>query len=185
MIGTQPYGDHGTLDDPSLEEFWSTASDCGAVVYVHPMIPCGDDRVLDIGTLNAVGRISDSIVALGRLVLSGHLLKYQGVKCIASHGGGALPLIAGRLARAAEINEKWSDPYASLRRLYADSIVFDSRALEFTAQLLGASRVMMGSDAPFPIGDLHPSRIIERARLSQSEKLMILDSNARALFIRT
>ena len=37
MIGTQPKGGHGNLDDPDLDPFWQTASELGAVIYMHPM----------------------------------------------------------------------------------------------------------------------------------------------------
>lgn len=182
MIGTQPDGCGGVLDDARLDEFWATASERNAVVYIHPMIPCGDQRVQDIGRLNALGRISDATVAVGRLLLSGHLIRYPGLHCIVSHGGAALPYIVGRLGRAAEINHDWSDPYASLRRLYTDSIVFDSRALEFLVNVIGADRVMLGTDAPFPIGDSHPSWVVERTRLTTHEKQMILSLTAQGLF---
>ncbi len=37
--------------------------------------------------------------------------------------------------------------------LYTDSILRDPRVLRFVVEMIGADRVMMGSDMPFPIGD--------------------------------
>ena len=39
MIGTQPFGDHGNLDDPQLDEFWATAAELGAIARIKNMQP--------------------------------------------------------------------------------------------------------------------------------------------------
>ena len=101
MIGTLPKGVRGgNLDDPSLDPFWETASRLGAAVYLHPMFVCGEARLADYDLVNAIGRLVDSSIAVSRLLYSGHLLKYTGLKFILSHGGAALPFALGRLARS-------------------------------------------------------------------------------------
>ncbi|HEY0909367.1 MAG TPA: amidohydrolase family protein, partial [Bradyrhizobium sp.] len=59
MIGTQPKGKGGVLDDPSLNVFWETANELGSIIFIHPVFESGDDRVHDYGMANAVGRITD------------------------------------------------------------------------------------------------------------------------------
>ena len=103
MIGTQPHGSSGNLDDPDLDQFWEAASSLKATVYLHPMFGCGDPRLLDFGMINATGRGIDTTIAVARLLFSGHFLKYPGMNFILSHGGGALPYMLGRLARNVEI----------------------------------------------------------------------------------
>ena len=44
--------------------------------------------------VNAIGRLVDSSIAVSRLLYSGHLLKYSGLKFVVSHGGAALPFYA-------------------------------------------------------------------------------------------
>ena len=95
MIGTQPRGDAGVLDDPSLEPFWAAAHERGAVLYVHPMYVTSDARVVDYDMVNAVGRLADTTVAVARILFSGHVLKYSGAKLILSHGGAALVTYIG------------------------------------------------------------------------------------------
>ena len=56
MVGTQPKGEGGALDDPDLEPFWEVASARKATLFVHPMFACGDDRLNDYDLVNAVGR---------------------------------------------------------------------------------------------------------------------------------
>ena len=45
MIGTQPKGVGGVLDDPSLASFWEAADRRGAVIFIHPVFESGDNRV--------------------------------------------------------------------------------------------------------------------------------------------
>ena len=99
MIGTLPKGMSGNLDDPTLDPFWQTASDLKAAVFMHPMFLCGEPRLADYDLVNAIGRLADTSIAVSRLLFSGHLLKFPGMKFVLSHGGAALPYALGRLAR--------------------------------------------------------------------------------------
>lgn len=182
MIGTQPFGTSGTLDDPGLDEFWETAAELGAVIYIHPMFPCGETRISDYGLLNAVGRITDSSVAVSRLIYSGHLLRYPTIKFVVSHGCAALPLLYGRLKRNFTISPKLADPEQSMRQLYGDSVIFDPDALEFVVRKLGPGRIMLGSDYPFPIGDPDPLTVVRTSSLSDEEKASIADRTASVVF---
>jgi aminocarboxymuconate-semialdehyde decarboxylase len=183
MIGTLPKGIGGNLDDPSLDPFWSTASTLGAAVYLHPMFICGEPRLNDYDLVNAIGRLADTSIAVSRLLFSGHLLKFSGLKFILSHGGAALPFALGRLARNHQISQgKYADPRKGFEAMYFDSCVFDADALEFLAKKAGTDRVMLGSDMPFPIGHAEPAKIVQAAGLSPAEAASITGGLARTLF---
>ncbi len=184
MIGTQPKGFGGTLDDPSLDPFWSVASDRGAVVYIHPMYVCGDDRLGDYDLVNAVGRLTDTTIAVTRLLYSGHAQKYPGAKIVLSHAGGCLPFALGRLKRNFTMSpdKKLADPEESFRRMYYDTVMFDPDGLEFLVKKSGADRVMLGSDQPFPIGDPKPLDVVRNAKLSEPDKKAILGDTALRVF---
>jgi len=79
MIGTQPKGNRGALDDPDLDPFWEVTSGRKATVFVHPMFGCGDDRLNGFDLINAVGRATDTITAMARLLYSGHLQRFPGM----------------------------------------------------------------------------------------------------------
>src|SRR5262249_6766129 len=132
-------------------------------LFVHPMFVCGDDRVNDYDLVNAVGRLSDTSIALARLLFSGHLERYSGVNLVISHGGAALPYALGRFKRNNAIHKgEYADAEVSFRRLYFDTVLFDPRALRFLCEVAGVEKVVLGSDYPFPIGDLEPTKIVDQ-----------------------
>ena len=180
MIGTLPKGQGGNLDDPNLDPFWQAASDLKAAVVLHPMFLCGEPRLAEYDLVNAIGRVADTSIAVARLLFSGHLLKFPGVKLVLSHGGAALPFVLGRLARNFTIAQgKYADPRAGFEALYFDSVVFDVDAFEFLAKKSGPGRIMLGSDMPFPIGDLEPQKLIHAAHVDAKERDAILGGTAQ------
>jgi aminocarboxymuconate-semialdehyde decarboxylase len=143
----------------------------------------GDDRVHDYGMANAVGRITDTLIAMSRLIYSGAVTRYTNAKIVAGIGGAALPYVVGRLRRNYSLDkEKLGDPDAALAALYYDTIVQDPRTLRFLADVVGAERIMMGSDMPFPIGDLAPLKIVAETSFSDTERSAINGGLAARLF---
>jgi aminocarboxymuconate-semialdehyde decarboxylase len=183
MIGTQPKGKGGVLDDPSLLPFWETANNLGSIIFIHPVFESGDDRVHDYGMANAVGRITDTLIAMSRLIYAGHVTRFANMKVVAGIGGAALPYVIGRLRRNYSLDkDKLGDPDAALAAMYYDTIVQDTRTLRYLADIVGADRIMMGSDMPFPIGDLAPLKIVEETSFTDAERAGINGGVVQKLF---
>jgi aminocarboxymuconate-semialdehyde decarboxylase len=183
MIGTQPKGVGGTLDDGGLNPFWEVASARHATIFLHPMYICGDERLNGYDLLNAVGRLTDTTIAMARLLFSGHLTRFPGVTLVVSHGGGAVPYALGRLRRNRTIHaEGCADPLDGFRRLYFDTVLFEPQALRFLCDIAGADRVVLGSDYPFPIGDPEPVQVVDDTPLTETERRAILGETAARIF---
>jgi len=183
MIGTQPKGKGGVLDDVSLKPFWEAANSLGSIIFIHPVFESGDDRVHDYGMANAVGRITDTLIAMSRLIYAGHVTRYRDMKVVAGIGGAALPYVIGRLRRNYSLDkDKLGDPDAALAAMYYDTIVQDPRTLRYLADIVGAGRIMMGSDMPFPIGDLAPLKIVQETSFSDAERASINGGLVQKLF---
>jgi len=114
------------------------------------------------------------LIAISRLIYAGHVTRYSKAKIVAGIGGAALPYVIGRLRRNYSLDkDKLGDPDAALAAMYYDTIVQDTRALRYLADIVGADRIMMGSDMPFPIGDLVPLKIVQDTQFSDAERSSI------------
>jgi len=182
MIGTLPRGIGSVLDAPDLDPFWAAADELGAVVHIHPSFDAGDVRVNAFGLQNAVGRISDAIVAVARLLYSGHVTRYANAKFVVSMGAAGLPFVLGRMKRNQQITPGISDPIEALGRIYTDTILHDPRVLRFVISMMGADRIMLGSDMPFPIGDAEPMKIVTEAGVTAEQAASINGGLAARLF---
>jgi aminocarboxymuconate-semialdehyde decarboxylase len=182
MIGTLPLGLGSGLDHADLDPFWATADETGAFVHIHPSFDAGDLRVNDFGLANGLGRVTDAMIAIARLISAGHVAKYKNAKIFAPIGGAGLPFVIGRLKRNHAITPGIGDPVEALSRIYTDSIVHDVRVLKFVIEMMGTERLMMGSDMPFPIGDHEPGRIVADAGLTKEQTASINGGLAAKLF---
>jgi aminocarboxymuconate-semialdehyde decarboxylase len=182
MIGTLPRGVGSVLDRADLDAFWAAADDTSAVIHIHPSFDAGDVRVNDYGLANAVGRITDAMVAVARLVSTGHVTRYRNARIVVPMGAAGLPFLLGRLTRNHQVTPGTGDPVEAIARLYTDTIVHDERVLQFVIRMLGPDRLMMGSDSPFPIGDLEPMRIVAAAGLTPEQAASVHGGLAAKLF---
>ena len=182
MIGTLPRGVGSTLDAADLDPFWQAADETGAFIHIHPSFDAGDVRVNDFGLANGVGRITDAVVTMARLISAGHIAKYRQAKFFAPMGAAALPFVLGRLKRNHTITPGIGDPVEALGAIYTDTILHDARVLKFVVEIMGTEKLMMGSDMPFPIGDLEPMKIVADAGLNAAQTASINGDLAARLF---
>ncbi len=183
MIGTQPRGATGVLDDPDLDAFWEVASARKATLFVHPTFGARDDRLKAYGLVSAIGRLTDTSIAVARLLFSGHLLRYPDVNLVLSHGGAALPMALGRLRKSFSTSPADNaDPVEGFRKLYFDTVVYDAATLRFIREIAGADRIVMGTDQPFAIGESDPVTFVESCGFTPTEQASIVGGAARKLF---
>jgi aminocarboxymuconate-semialdehyde decarboxylase len=180
MIATRAGGRE--LDHPDFTPLWEAAHESGAIVFLHPGFGAASQRYEDFGLVNGLARLEDTTVTLARVLHAGVPARFPGMKLVVAHGGAALPYVLGRLTRNHLLHrDSTADPVESFAQLYFDTVLFDPAALEFLVRKAGAGRVLLGSDYPFPIGDLSPRGIVESAALTPEERSRILGSSAAAL----
>jgi aminocarboxymuconate-semialdehyde decarboxylase len=149
MIGTLPRGVGSTLDAADLDPFWQAADETAAFIHIHPSFDAGDVRVNDFNLANGVGRITDAVVTMARLIAAGHVMKYKNAKFFAPMGAAALPFVLGRLKRNATITPGIGDPVEALGRIFIDSIVHFAGVLTLFVEMLGTERMLVGYDITF------------------------------------
>jgi len=153
--------DGRSLTDKAFASIWKEIDRRALPVLVHPTAPPGTKEldVIKYNLIASVGFMFDTTLAVSRMILDGFFDCYPKLKLIASHGGGTLPYIAGRLDMCFDnmpaCREKISaKPSSYLKRIYYDSVVFTQEALELAVKVGGETNVLYGSDYPHNIGDM-------------------------------
>jgi aminocarboxymuconate-semialdehyde decarboxylase len=73
-------------------------------------------------------------------------------------------------------------PIDYLRRFYYDTVGYNDDVLDYLVRVIGADRVMLGSDYCFPIAYERPVEIVtDHPTLDAATKAAIVDGNARRL----
>jgi aminocarboxymuconate-semialdehyde decarboxylase len=107
-----------------------------------------------------------------------------------AHGGGSFPFWLGRMENAwhkvrGVVGTSEYPPSHYIGRFYVDSVVFDERALRLLVDTVGADRVVVGSDYPYPLGERPAGGVVRKASFLDDEtREKILAANARTFLGR-
>lgn len=155
-VGTTAAG--RCLDEPELEPFWAELDRREATVFVHPVgTPDTFGPGLDGYFLSPnLGGPAEAAIATARLVLSGLTSRHRRIRFVIAVMGGTLPYLWRRFEqnaafalKAGLLRTDVEDPRAELSRLYYDTTLTDDpAAIALAARMLGADRLVFGTDAP-------------------------------------
>ncbi|GII97448.1 amidohydrolase family protein [Sinosporangium siamense] len=177
------------LDDGALHEFLNHCAHVGLPVLVHPWDMLGADRMRRHMLSWLVGMPAETHLSILGMILSGAFERIsQSLKLCFCHGGGSFAYLLGRADNAWHNRDlvradSPRPPSEYVSRFYVDSAVFDPRALRLLIDVMGADRVMLGTDYPFPLGELEPGSAVRACPgLSDADTERILGGNARDFF---
>jgi aminocarboxymuconate-semialdehyde decarboxylase len=176
------------LDDPSFEPFFTAVQKLEMFLFVHPLEGGGDagDPLAPI-LGNVLQFTYRTTMMIERMILKGMFEQYPNLRLCLSHGGGLLAFNIWRLDHSYGLRPELKrsvpqKPSEYLRRFYFDTIVHSVAALEFLVKIVGADRVVMGTDYPMAMGDFEPVKKLASANLTAAERELILGQNSlRAL----
>jgi aminocarboxymuconate-semialdehyde decarboxylase len=172
------------LDDAGIVTFLHHCANENAAVLVHPWEMFGRDRMPKYMMPWTVGMPAETQLSVVAMVLSGAFDRLpDSLRICFAHGGGSFAFLLGRLENAwhhhpVARGDSEHPPSHYLNRFYTDSAVFDQRALQFLVGTMGADRVMLGSDYPFPLGEERVGSLIRQSNLPQHIKAKLLGGNA-------
>lgn len=174
------------LDDPIFEPFFAAAQRLELLLFVHPLeggLDADDPLAPVIG--NVLHFTFRTTLMIERMILKGVFEKYPNLRLCLSHGGGLLAFNIWRLdhsyALRADLQKKIPQkPSDYLKKIYFDTIVHSVLALQYLVQVVGAERVVIGTDYPMGMGDFEAVKKVLALDLSSREREQILGGNAAA-----
>jgi aminocarboxymuconate-semialdehyde decarboxylase len=173
------------LDDAGIVAFLQHAAALGVPVFVHPWDMPGTSRTNRWMAQWLVGMPAETHLSLLAMVLGGVFDRIgPELRICFAHGGGSFPFWVGRTdnawrERADVVGVSEQPPSAYLDRFLVDSVVFDEPALRLLVERMGAERVLLGTDYPYPLGEQEPGALIRRAGfLTDAERALLLSGNA-------
>ena len=170
------------LDDPMFEPLWATAEELGAFMFVHPNNVAGADRLKSYYLANLIGNPLDTTIAAASLYFGGVMDRYPKLKVMLAHGGGFTPYQAARWEHGWKVRPEpkkfiKTQPKNIAGRFIYDTILHSDKTLEAMIGLVGADKVMLGSDYPYDMAMLDCVAHVRGLKISDADKTAILQGN--------
>jgi aminocarboxymuconate-semialdehyde decarboxylase len=174
------------LHDARFEPIFQAAVDLNAPLFVHPADPLGKDRTREFELTIVAGYLFDSTINILNMICSGFLDRWPALKLVCAHGGAFSPALRARMQREVDTNPQLSSALKRpvgdyLRRLYFDSICFEPAMLRYVVDVVPVEHLMLGSDAPFPLGEPHPVEFVRNALPAEQADLILKNNFERML----
>jgi aminocarboxymuconate-semialdehyde decarboxylase len=172
------------LNAPELFPFFEAAEKLGASLFVHPWDMMGTDKMKQYWLPWLVGMPAETSLAICSMIFGGVFERLPNLKVAFAHGGGSFPSTIGRIEHGFNVRpdlvavDNPHNPKNYLRNFYLDTLVHDASMLDYLLGLFGADRLALGTDYPFPLGELEPGKLIEGMPYDAAVKEQLLSGSA-------
>lgn len=176
------------LTDPRFRPFFEEADRRNLFILIHPMLPVGmAEQLKDYVLGPLVGFPFDSTLAVARMCFDGLFRDFPNIRFLVPHLGGAIPSLLPRLdqgfrdfpACRAKIDQP---PSFYLKKLYFDTVSAGPSTVSFVRELVGAGRIVFGSDYPHLPGSMSGSvSMLQGLEISEADKAQIFSETALAI----
>ncbi|MCB0514568.1 MAG: amidohydrolase family protein [Chitinophagales bacterium] len=172
------------LSEKVLFPVYEAAERLGAAVFVHPWDMMGKEKMEKYWLPWLVGMPAETSRAICSMIFGGVFEQFPALKVAFAHGGGSFPATVSRIEHGFWVRpdlcaiDNTKPPKSYLGKFYIDSLVHDERILDYLIDLMGADRIALGSDYPFPLGEHEPGKLIENMPYSDHTKELLLSGSA-------
>ncbi len=186
MVGVQ-VGTHINginLGEPRLFPIFQACEELDMALFVHPWDMMGSDRMDKYWMPWLVAMPVETTTAIASMIFSGLFERLPKLRVAFAHGGGSFPATVGRIQHGFEVRpdlcavDNNVGPKEYLGRFWIDSLVHDPAMLKMVVDQMGADRVALGTDYPFPLGELEPGQLIKSMPWDDATKEMLLSGAA-------
>jgi aminocarboxymuconate-semialdehyde decarboxylase len=173
------------LSDRSFFPVYERSADLGLPIFLHPMM-INNERLKQYYLINTIGNPTDTTIAACHLIFGGVLDAFPKLEVSLPHAGGTLPILRGRLDQGFRTRNECKTisrpPSAYLKRFTYDTISYSEEIMDYLVGLVGAERIMMGSDYCFDIAYNDPVAIVNGMKsINAEQRSQILWGNAARL----
>jgi aminocarboxymuconate-semialdehyde decarboxylase len=172
------------LNAPELFPIFQAAEELGAAIFVHPWEMIGSDKMPQYWLPWLVGMPAETSRAICSLIFGGVFERLPKLRVAFAHGGGSFPFTIGRIEHGFNVRpdlvaiDNQVNPRNYVGKFYLDSLVHDPLMLEVLVKLFGEDKICLGTDYPFPLGELEPGKLIESMNFNSITKEKLLSKNA-------
>ncbi len=186
LLRCKDIGLHGiqigsNINDENLNEerFFPLFEACeksGMAILVHPWNMMGEKKMARYWLPWLVGMPAETSRAICSMIFGGILERLPKLRVNFAHAGGSFLPTIGRIQQGFDCRpdlvaiDNQVEPKKYLGKFWVDSITHDPLMLEYVVKLVGSKRVTLGSDYPFPLGDLEIGKFIEDGNFSKKVK---------------
>ena len=167
-------------------QFYPIFEACAALdlaVFVHPWEMMGEADMKKYWLPWLVGMPAETARAAASLIFSGVLERLPKLRVCFAHAGGSLIPTIGRLEHGFNCRpdlvalDNPVTPRHYLGKFWVDSATHDPQLLRYILDVVGETKVCMGTDYPFPLGDLEIGTFIEKMGFTENTLERIMYKN--------
>ena len=172
------------LNDENLFPVFQACDEMDMAVFVHPWEMMGEEKMKKYWLPWLVGMPAETTRAICSMIFGGVFERLPKLRVAFAHGGGSFPSTIGRIQHGFDCRpdlvaiDNNVPPTNYIGKFYFDSLVHDERMLHFLIDLVGAGKIALGSDYPFPLGENIPGSLISSAKLPDDIKEQLLSGTA-------
>lgn len=163
------------LSKPRFFEFFEACERLEMSILVHPWEMMGREYMEKYWLPWLVGMPAETARAAASMIFGGVFERYPKLNVCFAHAGGSLLATIGRLEHGFNCRPDLVavhnnvNPREYLGKFWVDSITHDAEYLRYAMKLIGSDKICLGSDYPFPLGDLEIGKFIEEMDLPQED----------------
>lgn len=165
------------INDENLSEdrffpIFEACSRLGLAIMIHPWQMMGFDSMKKYWLPWLVGMPAETSRAACSLIFGGVLERLPELRICFSHAGGSFLPTIGRIEHGFNCRpdlvaiDNNVNPREYIGKFWVDCITHDIDMLKYILSMQGSKRVCLGTDYPFPLGDLEIGKFIEESDLS-------------------
>ena len=160
----------------SEEQFFPIFEACQELdmaVFVHPWNMMGFDSMRKYWLPWLVGMPAETSRAICSVIFGGVLERLPRLRFCFAHAGGEFLFTLGRVQHGFNCRpdlvaiDNPVPPSEYIGKFWVDCITHDAAALRYILSMQGSRRVCLGSDYPFPLGDLEIGKFITEMGLDE------------------